>query len=374
MIKVASVFGTRPEVIKLAPVIAAFEARPEVFRAITIATAQHRELMDQMIDVFALRIDHDLGLMSPDQTLPELAGALIEHISRVLAAEKPDVVVVQGDTATVFAAALAAFYQRIPVAHVEAGLRTDDKYFPFPEEANRRLATVLADLHFAPTAGARDNLLREGVPADRIFVTGNTIVDALEIVRSRAARREGPIGGFLPNGERLLLLTAHRRESHGERLADICRAIRRIVDRHRDVVVAFPVHLSPHVQKTTREILGGVERVCLMSPLDYLEFVRLMECSYLILTDSGGIQEEAPSMGKPVLVLRHETERAEAVDAGTARLVGTNPDRIVEAVEDLLTNRAAYDRMTPKHNPFGDGTAGRRIAEILGSWMARASA
>jgi UDP-N-acetylglucosamine 2-epimerase (non-hydrolysing) len=358
-------FGTRPEAIKLAPVIRELARHPKEFQPAVLVTAQHRQMLDQVLRVFDIKPDHDLDVMRPGQSLADVTVGALRGVERVLRLARPDMVIVQGDTTSAFAAALAAFYERIPVGHVEAGLRTGDKYSPYPEEMNRRLVSSLADLHFAPTRAAKENLLSEGVSRSRIHVTGNTVVDALKAMRRSKAVLRMPVLDGIPKEHRVILVTAHRRESFGPGFERICRALRTIVERNPDVVVVYPVHLNPNVRKPAREILGRVLRVHLIEPLEYLPFVRLMERAYLILTDSGGIQEEAPALGKPVLVMRDVTERPEAVVAGTARLVGTETEVIVAATERLLHSAAAYRKMVRARNPFGDGRASSRIAAAL---------
>jgi len=361
------VCGTRPEAIKLAPVIDALRARVPVRVCVT---AQHRTMLDQVLRVFQLRPDIDLDLMKPDQDLYDVTSAGVVALRDVMRHEKPRMVVVQGDTTTTFVAALAAFYAHVEVAHVEAGLRTYDKRRPFPEEINRRLTTVLADWHFAPTPWARDNLLREGIPWERIFVTGNTGVDALLDVARRLD--QGELQVELPaelacqlRGRKLVLVTGHRRESFGAGFERICRALRTLVESEPDVVVVYPVHLNPRVREPVFRLLGEQPRIVLLEPLEYLPFVALMRRADVILTDSGGIQEEAPSLAKPVLVMRDKTERPEGVEAGVAKLVGTDPERIVGAVRTLLHDAAAYQAMTAQQNPYGDGRAAARIASVI---------
>ena len=357
------VFGTRPEAIKLAPVIDALRQRPEVALRI-VSTSQHRELLQQALEVFAITPDIDLSVMQPGQTLEELTVRVLPAMQKTLAAERPDVLIVQGDTTTVFVASLAAFYQQIPVAHVEAGLRSHNNYNPFPEELNRRLTSAMAALHFAPTELARKNLLAENVPASHVFVTGNTVVDALHtIARSKTfAQTKVPIDA---KGKRLILVTLHRRESFGGALKDMCGALRTITARHPDVQVVIPVHRNPAVKDTVLDELSSVERVALLEPLDYVSFLRTMEASTLVLTDSGGVQEEAPVFGRPVLVLRDTTERQEAIDAGVARLVGTRGDDIVRYASRLLDDPSEYAAMSKGASPFGDGHAAERIADLL---------
>jgi UDP-N-acetylglucosamine 2-epimerase (non-hydrolysing) len=359
------VFGTRPEAIKLAPVITALRGQAQVHVCVT---GQHREMLDQVLRVFDIRADHDLNLMQPRQDLYDVTAAVLMALRDVIVGARPELVVVQGDTTTTMAAALAAFYAQVPVAHVEAGLRTGDLHRPFPEEANRRITAALADLHFAPTAGARDNLLAEGIAAERITVTGNTGIDALLQVAARLER--GDIAVRLPEsiehvsrGRRLLVVTGHRRESFGEGFRKICQALRRIVEEHPDVAIVYPVHLNPNVRGPVYELLGQVPRVVLSEPLEYLPFVALMRKAEVLLTDSGGVQEEGPSLGKPVLVMRDRTERPEGVAAGVAWLVGTDPQRICAEVSRHLSGAAGYQAL-PK-NPYGDGKAAERIADVV---------
>jgi len=358
-------FGTRPEAIKLAPVIQELARHPREFEPVVLVTAQHRYMLDQVLRVFDIAPDYDLNLMKPGQSLSDVTTGALRGVERVLRRVRPDMAIVQGDTTTAFAAALAAFYERIPVGHVEAGLRTDDKYSPYPEEMNRRLVSSLADLHFAPTRSAEQNLLREGVPRGRIHVTGNTVVDALKATLRSKVDWRVPVVDLVAPQHRIILVTAHRRESFGLGFEGVCHALRMIVEQNPDVDVVYPVHLNPNVRRPVRAILGGVPRVHLIQPLEYLPFVMLMERSYVILTDSGGIQEEAPALGKPVLVLRDVTERPEAVESGTAVLVGTEPDMIVRTAERLLHSNSAYRKMARARNPFGDGHASTRIVRAL---------
>lgn len=365
--KVIVVIGTRPEAIKLAPVVLELERHRAHFETQICVTGQHREMLDQMLQVFGLRPDYDLGVMKGGQDLSDVTAACLTGLDRILRHERPDLVLVQGDTTTTFAASLAAYYYHIPVGHIEAGLRTGKKYDPFPEEVNRRLATHLSDFHFAPTEVARSNLLLEGVSPENILVTGNTVVDALLLTQARLAEepslavdRLGPTDGL-----RIILVTAHRRESFGLPFRRICEAIRAIAERRRDVLVVYPVHLNPNVQGPVREILDGVSNVKLLAPLDYVSFVACMQRAYILLTDSGGIQEEGPSLGKPVLVMREVSERPEAIAAGTACLTGTDPERIFGAVSSLLDDPARYKRMTSQPNPYGDGHAAERIVQFL---------
>jgi UDP-N-acetylglucosamine 2-epimerase (non-hydrolysing) len=369
--RVLIIFGTRPEAIKLAPVIRELGKRPE-FDPRVCVTAQHREMLDQVLQLFEIRPDFDLGIMRPDQSLFEVTERALAALEGVLEAERPELVLVQGDTTTAFVGALAGFYRKIRVGHIEAGLRSCDKFAPFPEEMNRRLADELSDLLFAPTEGAKANLLREGFPEERIFVTGNTVIDALlwtverlesPEAQARLVRRFAELGLDL-EGKRLILVTAHRRESFG-RLGEICHALRLIAEHNRDVELVYPVHLNPQVQGPVRRALKGTERVHLLEPLDYESFVWLMSRAYLILTDSGGIQEEAPSLGKPVLVMRERTERPEALAAGTTKLVGVAPQRIFQEAQRLLDEPVEYAKMARAVNPFGDGHAAERIVSIL---------
>ena len=360
---VLSVFGTRPEAVKMAPVVRELAARPGV-RSLVCVTAQHREMLDQVLDTFEIRPDYDLGLMRERQDLAQLAAGVLTALSPVLDEVRPDAVLVQGDTTTAMAAALAAFYRRVPVGHVEAGLRTGDRYSPFPEEINRRMVGVAATWHFAPTERAAGALRAEGVDPGDIFVTGNTVVDALLTVVRERPEAAPEIPGV--NGrERLVLVTAHRRENFGAPLEGICAALRTLVERHEDLRIVYPVHLNPEVREPVRRLLADHPRITLLPPLGYAPFAHLIRRATLILTDSGGIQEEAPAFGTPVLVLRRDTERPEAIEAGTARLVGTDPAAIVAEAERLLDDPAAYAAMARAGNPFGDGTAARRIVDIL---------
>ena len=361
--RVALVFGTRPEAIKIAPIALRLRESGDL-DPLLIATAQHRELMDQVLGVFGLEPDYDLDIMRPDQSPFEVTDRVLARLRPVLERERPDWVVVQGDTTTAFASALVAFYLKLPLAHVEAGLRTYDKYHPFPEELNRHMISVLADLHFAPTQRAAQNLLREGVRPDAVRVTGNTVIDALLMIAQMPAPPMPPFVEDLGK-RRLLLVTAHRRENWGDPMRRICRALRFLVERHPDIVVAFSVHPNPRVRSVVEDVLEDVPRVHLLEPLDYVAFVHLMERSHLILTDSGGIQEEAPSLGKPVLVLREVTERPEGVEAGVLKVVGTDVNAIVAEASLLLEDDAAYRAMAQRRNPYGDGRASERIVEAL---------
>ena len=365
--KVMVVIGTRPEAIKMAPVVLELDRHRAHFDTRICVTGQHREMLDQMLQVFGLRPDYDLGVMKAGQDLTEVTAACLTGIKPILRDDRPDLVLVQGDTTTTFAASLAAYYYHIPVGHIEAGLRTGKKDDPFPEEVNRRLATHLSDFHFAPTELARNNLLRESVSPENILVTGNTVIDALFLTQARLTEEPSLAVDHLGStkGSRIILVTAHRRESFGLPFRRICEALRAIAERRRDVLVVYPVHLNPNVQAPVREILDGLPNVKLLAPMDYVSFVACMQRSYILLTDSGGIQEEGPSLGKPVLVMREVSERPEAIAAGTACLTGTDPEGIVGAVCSLLDDPAHYKRMTSCPNPYGDGHAAERIVQFL---------
>jgi UDP-N-acetylglucosamine 2-epimerase (non-hydrolysing) len=363
--KVVSVVGTRPEGIKMAPVVLAFLRRKDVFDHTFVSTAQHREMLDHVLEAFGLKPDVDLRLMQPDQRLADFASRALARLSDLFAQLVPDCVLVQGDTTTVMAASLAAFYQGFKVGHVEAGLRSFDRRNPFPEEINRRIAGCLADWHFAPTERARQNLLREGVGSETIFVTGNTIVDALHAIHPEGRFENEVLNSLSFEQRRVLLVTAHRRENHGAPLAAVCDALKALVSTFNDVEVVYPVHLNPNVRTLVHKALGSIPRVHLIEPVSYGDLLRLMKRCYLILTDSGGIQEEAPSFQKPVLVLRDVTERPEVIEAGAAKLVGTDASKIIRETSHLLNDSEAYRRMAAVENPFGDGRAGERIVSIL---------
>jgi len=374
------IFGTRPEAIKLCPLVLALRQHSR-FAPQVCVTAQHRELLDQVLEAFGVEPEVDLDLMRPNQTLPELTARVVTRLDEYLAAERPDLVIIQGDTTTVFCAALCAYYRKIPVAHVEAGLRSGNKYAPFPEEINRVLASRLADLHFAPTATARDNLLREGVPPEQIHVTGNTVIDALLLAVEKVRAAPPTVPGLPPalqpeacgpQAPRVVLITGHRRENFGQGFENICQAIARLAQLFPDVHFVYPVHLNPNVRHPVGRILGqlSTRNVWLLEPLAYLPFVAMMDRSTLVLTDSGGIQEEAPSLGKPVLVMRDVTERPEAVQLGTVKLVGTDQEAIVDNVSRLLTDPEAYRAMARQVNPYGDGRACQRIMAILERFFA----
>ena len=368
-LRVGVVFGTRPEAIKLAPVISELKQRSAQFEPFLISTAQHRSMLDQVMNVFGISPDVDLDLMQPNQTLNGLTCRVLQSMDSVLLQNRLDALIVQGDTTTAFAAALAAFYKRIPVAHVEAGLRSRDIANPFPEEVNRKLAAVVTSLHCAPTSIARDNLLSEGIPPEQIVTTGNTVVDAVKmLVDMRMA--DQPLPAEVPNdGSRILLITSHRRESWGTELENICDAIRDVVTRFSDVRALYPVHMNPNVRSTVMSRLGNLDRVHLIEPVDYFGFLSLLRRCYLVMTDSGGVQEEAPTFGKPVLVLRKVTERPEASMMGLARIVGTSREAIVREASDILSSSVVYRTMSEGMNPYGDGRASARIVESLWRWM-----
>ena len=360
-IKVMSIFGTRPEAIKMAPVVRALMRHTDAIETRTLVTAQHREMLDQVLHLFRITPDYDLNIMAAGQTLFDITSRAMLGINEVFQKERPDLVLVHGDTTTTFAGALAAYYHQIPVGHVEAGLRTHDIYSPFPEEMNRRLTGGIATLHFAPTATAHANLRAEGIPEGRIFITGNTVIDALHHTVRPDYVLPAELGSVDFAEHRVLLVTTHRRENLGEPMRHVYRAIRDIIEELDDVEVIFPVHRNPKVREIVQEELGGLERVHLIDPLDYEPFANLMARVDIVLTDSGGIQEEAPALGKPVLVLRDTTERPEAVTAGTVRLIGTDERRVYEETMRLLTEPTAYTHMAEAVNPYGDGEAARRI-------------
>ncbi len=363
-IKVMSVFGTRPEAIKMCPLVLELEMHPEI-ESIVCVTGQHRQMLDQAIDIFRVKIDYDLNIMRPSQTLTTITVDVLTKIEEVFEQAHPDIVLVHGDTSTSFVVALAAFYHQIPVGHVEAGLRTYDKYSPFPEEMNRCLTGRIADLHFAPTKYNEQNLLKEGI-SKNIFVTGNTVIDAFKTTVREGYRFKSPeLQEVDLYNKRIILMTAHRRENLGEPLRNICRAVKRVVEAFEDVTVIYPVHLNPAVREIVIGILGNIERVKLIEPIDVTDMHNLMSVSYMALTDSGGLQEEAPSLGVPVLVLRTETERPEAVEAGTVKVVGIAEDTIYTEAYILLTDKIAYKKMVTAVNPYGDGTASKQIVDIL---------
>ncbi len=368
MIKNLIIFGTRPEAIKMAPLVKELQKHPELDTKVCV-TAQHREMLDQVLDFFEITPDYDLDLMKPNQNLYSLTADIITELKPVLESYQPDYVYVHGDTSTSAVAALAAFYAGAKVCHVEAGLRTHNKWSPFPEEMNRQLTGRLADYHFAPTSASQENLLRENVGEEDILVTGNTVIDALmhssERVKTLDNDEISQLKKIIDPDKKLILVTGHRRENHGQGFINICEALRDIAVRNPEVQIVYPVHLNPNVQKPVYKILSGVNNIHLIEPLAYPAFVWTMNQSYLIITDSGGVQEEAPSLGKPVLVMRDTTERPEAVDAGTVILVGTNKEKIVSECKDLLNNQERYQQMSALHNPYGDGKACQRIAEFI---------
>jgi len=371
MKKIMTIFGTRPEAIKMAPVIRELNKYPERYTNLVCVTAQHRQMLDQVLNLFDIKPDYDLDIMKPGQNLFDVTCNVLQGLKGVLEETRPDLILVHGDTTTTMAASLAAYYCQIPVGHVEAGLRTHNKFAPFPEEINRRVTGVLADFHFAPTEGARGNLLNEGTPAEAITVTGNTVIDALLNIVERIQvdpELQGSLENkftFLDPAKRLILITGHRRENFGEGFENICWALSDIVRLHPDVEILYPVHLNPNVQEPVKRILGPLKNIHLIDPVEYLPFVYLMDRAYMIITDSGGVQEEAPSLGKPVLVMRDTTERPEAVDAGTVILVGTDRQRIVSETSRLLNDAVAYKTMSLAHNPYGDGKAVERIITSL---------
>ena len=363
-LRVLSVFGTRPEAIKMAPLVKELKSRPEI-ESLCCVTAQHRQMLDSVLAVFDLKPDWDLDIMTPRQTLSDITSRCLQGMDEAIGALKPDLILVHGDTSTTFAGALSAFYHQIPVGHVEAGLRTYDKYSPFPEEMNRKLVSAIADLYFCPTAGNRENLRREGI-REGLFVTGNTVIDALKTTVRQDYRFSTEELNGLPYGEKkILLVTCHRRENYGEPMKHIMLALRQIAEENEDVELVYPVHLSPVVREAADRYLRGALRVHLIDPLPADEMHNLMARSYLVLTDSGGLQEEAPALGKPVLVMRRETERPEAVEAGTVKLAGVEQEHIVTLANELIRDRASYDRMARAVNPYGDGYACRRIADAV---------
>lgn len=381
MKRVLLVFGTRPEAIKMAPVIKAFENYNSQFLVPNFqfdvrvcVTAQHREMLDQVLEFFQITPDYDLDLMKPSQDLYDITANVLLSLKNVLSDFKPDIVLVHGDTTTTFAASLAAFYQKIKVGHIEAGLRTDNIYSPWPEEVNRQITSVLANYHFAPTAASRENLIKEGKDNKNIIVTGNTVIDALFLVLEKIekdeelkAKIENTIKSQykLQEDKKIILVTGHRRENFGDGFINICEALKTIATNNRDIDIIYPVHLNPNVQKPVNEILSNIPNVYLIDPLQYETFIYIMSKSYLIITDSGGVQEEAPSLGKPVLVMRDTTERPEAIEAGTVKLVGTNKDVIITEAQKLLNDRNEYEKMSRAHNPYGDGQASKRIVKFI---------
>jgi UDP-N-acetylglucosamine 2-epimerase (non-hydrolysing) len=370
--KVLLIFGTRPEAIKMAPLIKELEKYHDRFNVKVCVTAQHREMLDQVLEFFRIKSDYDLNLMKPNQSLFELTANLIRKLEEVLTDFKPDLIFVQGDTTSAFVGALAGFYNKVKIAHIEAGLRSNNKYSPFPEEINRALIGRLADYHFAPTEKAKENLLREGIK-DNVWIVGNTVIDALllglQIIKDQGEEKYYNYFSFIDFSKKIILVTGHRRESFGKPFRNICFALRELANSFEDVEIVYPVHLNPNVRKPVNEILRGHPRIHLIEPLEYPYLIWLMSKSYLILTDSGGIQEEAPSLGKPVLVMRDVTERIEGIEAGTAKLVGTNKEKIISEAVELLKNQEEYNKMARAINPYGDGKASQRILNILNSTL-----
>jgi UDP-N-acetylglucosamine 2-epimerase (non-hydrolysing) len=365
LIKILSVFGTRPEAIKMAPIVKELAKYPDRIMSRVCVTAQHRQMLDQVLNLFDIRPSYDLNTMQDGQTPTQVAASILTQLEPILHQEKPDWVLVQGDTTTTMTASIAAFYEHIKVGHVEAGLRTYNKWNPFPEEVNRRIAGVTADLHFASTEAARENLIREGVDPLTIYVTGNPVIDALRMIANQPYNIQNTPLKDIPDGKRIILVTAHRRENFGKPLEDVCSALRDIAEKNKEIQIVYPVHANPNVQEPVNRLLGKVTNIMLLPPLDYLTFVQLMKRAYFIITDSGGIQEEAPALGKPVLLLREVTERPEAVSAGTVRIVGTKRDRIVTEAMRLFDNDQEYNQMVRAVNPYGDGFAAKRIVGVL---------
>jgi len=374
MKKILVVFGTRPEAIKMAPVIQKLKKEEEYYETRVCVTAQHREMLDQVLDLFKINPDYDLNIMQPDQGLDEVASKILIKLNPVLDDFLPDLVLVHGDTITTFAASLSAYLKKIKVGHVEAGLRTGDLFSPWPEEGNRRLTSILTDYHFAPTALSKKNLLDEGIDDSKIFITGNSVIDALQIIVSRIEsdkklkfqiEKRVEKSGFVNLSSKFILVTGHRRENFGQGMLSICKSLKVLAKNNLDINFIYPVHLNPNVRKPVNDLLSDISNIKIVEPFEYEEFVYLMSKSYLILTDSGGIQEEAPSLGKPVLVMRDKTERPEAIEAGTVKLVGSDKDKIVKEVQRLLDNHGEYKKMCKAINPYGDGKTSKRIIEIL---------
>jgi len=364
--KIAIIFGTRPETIKMFPIISEIKKYPHLIDCRIIVSGQHREMLDQMLEIFQVNSDYDLDIMEQGQSLSDITNNCLLGIEKILIKERPSMVLVQGDTTTTFAGALAAFYQKIKIGHVEAGLRTNNKYYPFPEEVNRHLTSVLTDLHFAPTTQSYENLLSEGVKKEDIFISGNTVIDSLLLmIKENYTFRESQLKDKKIFEKKIILVTIHRRENWGKPLKETCQAINKIIDEHSDISVIFPLHKNPEIRRNVQEILQNKKNILLLDTLNYDDMVNLMSKSYIILTDSGGIQEEAPSLGKPVLVLRDETERPEAVKAGVVKLIGTNGKRICSEVDLLLNRREKYMEMSKSINPYGDGKASERIVKKI---------
>ena len=371
-IKVMTIFGTRPEAIKMAPLVNELK-RDEDIEDIVCVTAQHRQMLDQVLDIFGIVPDYDLNVMKDRQTLPQIKSSVLQGIVEVIEKAKPDMILVHGDTTTTFAGALAGFYSKVKIGHVEAGLRTYDKYSPFPEEMNRKLVGSMADLHFCPTENNKNNLLKENIPGDGIYITGNTVIDALKTTVSDSYEFETPELKEIDFSKKVIVLTAHRRENLGEPMENIFRAVKKIAEEYKDVEIVYPVHLNPLVREPANRILGDVENVHLIEPLDVQELHNLMDRAYLVMTDSGGLQEEAPALGKPVLVLRQETERPEAVNAGTVKMAGTNTEEIYRLAKMLLDNKEEYEKMNKAANPYGDGKASSRIVQAIKFYFGVAS-
>ena len=373
--KIAVVFGTRPDTIKMAPIILELQKYPEQFDVLNIATAQHRQMLDQVLEVFKIRSSYDLDIMAPRQTLSGLTAKIITGLDKIFEDEKPDMVLVQGDTSTTCIGSLAAFYHQIPVGHIEAGLRTNDKANPFPEEINRRITSCIADLHFAPTETARQSLLKENISPSSIFVTGNTVIDALRYsVKSNYEFSLPVLNSIVGEGKKIVLITMHRRENWGEPMAGACNAVKRLARKYPDFRFVFPVHLNPVVREVVYPILQDLPNVSLIEPLDYLDFVNLMAKSYLLFTDSGGVQEEGPHFGIPILVLRLVTERPEAVNSGTVKLVGLDEENIYNTATTLIENKAEYDKMANAVNPYGDGLSSERTIRIISYYFGMSDA
>lgn len=369
MKKIITIFGTRPEAIKMAPLVKELEKREGIESKICV-TAQHREMLDQVLELFDIKPDFDLNIMKTKQSLTGITNRILEGLEDIFKEEKPDMILVHGDTTTTFSSALAAYYQQIKVGHVEAGLRTFDKYFPFPEEMNRKLTGAIADLHFSPTKGAKNNLLREGIDASSIYITGNTVIDAmLHTVEEDYVFENEELNKIDFKNKKVIMITAHRRENWGEGISNICEALNQIVNENKDVELVYLVHLNPIVKDMVHEKLGGKERVHLLNPLDTKETHNLMNKCFMVMTDSGGLQEEAPHLGKPVLVLRDVTERPEAVEYGTVKLVGTNKEKIIDEANILINSKEAYEKMSKAVNPYGDGKASERICDAIMKYL-----
>ena len=369
MKKIITIFGTRPEAIKMAPLVKELEKREGIESKICV-TAQHREMLDQVLELFDIKPDFDLNIMKTKQSLTGITNRILEGLETIFKEEKPDMILVHGDTTTTFSSALAAYYQQIKVGHVEAGLRTFDKYFPFPEEMNRKLTGAIADLHFSPTKGAKNNLLREGIDEKSIYITGNTVIDAmLHTVEEDYVFENEELNKIDFKNKKVIMITAHRRENWGEGISNICEALNEIVDKNKDVELVYLVHLNPIVKDMVYEKLGGKERVHLLNPLDTKETHNLMNKCFMVMTDSGGLQEEAPHLGKPVLVLRDVTERPEAVEYGTVKLVGTNKEKIIDEANILINSKEAYEKMSKAVNPYGDGKASERICDAIMKYL-----